>query len=103
MRLIKLFIAFSAVAALSGCGSFWEPTPVPEGYVGSYGTPQTRYDAEREAFWSNYRTPANGASSSTNGASAGGSTSPVGQCTSGAPAPCLLKDGSWGTCCASPQ
>lgn len=99
MRYIRLTIAAAAVTALSGCGSFWDPVEVPAGYAASYGTREpTRYDAERAAYWANYRTPA--------GANASGARPAVdaaGRCASGVLTTCRFPGRGPGPCCAPAQ
>ena len=104
MRYLKLALAGAAATmALSGCGAFNEYVPADPNFAGYGVAPKSRYDAEREAYWANYRTPVGGATAGSSASGTTPATNAAGQCTVGSPAPCRFPDGSWGTCCASPQ
>lgn len=107
MRYTKQVLATVAVVLMAaGCSAFDEWVPADGEFHGYGVAPPSRAEAERQAYWNNYRTPV-GSTGSGSGTPAGstsdGSTNAAGQCTTGAPAPCRFPDGSWGTCCASPQ
>lgn len=104
MKQILAAAAATATAVLCGCGAFNEYVPADPNFAGYGVAPQSRAEAERQAFWNNYRTPVGSTAPAGSGTRASGpATNAAGQCTTGVMTTCVFPGGTTGPCCAPAQ